>query len=68
MLDRNELECVVACHCAVRYKNSRPHWLRASFRQPGPPVRPEDVGGIRSAEAEADGADHGAAVPSASQR
>jgi mannosyltransferase OCH1-like enzyme/Flp pilus assembly protein TadD len=65
ILDRNELECVVACHCAVRYKNSRRHWLRASFGQPTPPVRPEDVGGIRSAEA--DGADHGAAVPNASQ-
>ena len=31
ILDRHELERVVATHCAVQYKQSRRHWLRASF-------------------------------------
>ena len=34
ILDRHELERVVATHCAVGYKQSRKHWLRASFGQP----------------------------------
>ncbi len=34
ILDRHELERVVATHCAVGYKQSRRHWLRASFGQP----------------------------------
>ncbi len=34
ILDRHELERVVATHCAVGYKLSRKHWLRATFGQP----------------------------------
>ncbi len=34
ILDRHELERVVATHCAVGYKQSRRHWLRATFGQP----------------------------------
>jgi hypothetical protein len=33
VLDRHELERVVATHCAVGYKQSRRHWLRASFER-----------------------------------
>jgi tetratricopeptide (TPR) repeat protein len=35
ILDRHELECVVATHCAVGYKLTRRHWLRAAFGRPG---------------------------------
>ena len=36
ILDRHELECVVATHCIAGYKNSRRHWLRATFGEPRP--------------------------------
>jgi predicted Zn-dependent protease len=36
ILDRHELECVVATHCTAAYKNSRRHWLRATFGEPRP--------------------------------
>ncbi len=36
ILDRHELERVVATHCAVGYKITSRHWLRSTFGQPKP--------------------------------
>ena len=43
ILDRHELERVVATHCAVGYKITRRHWLRATFGQPKAATRGPDM-------------------------